>query len=81
VPLLDSDASAALEQVEQLLDACDAVRWQLDGALKGVNHPTQDCLEGCPAGIAFQHLFDGCGLLARAGVGGVEWPEDVIQGI
>lgn len=46
------------------VEAGNAVGRQFDGAGVGVNVPAKDGLSGGPCGVAFEHLFEGCGLLA-----------------
>jgi hypothetical protein len=48
----------------------------LDCEAHRVDEPTQDDVARCPAGITFQELFDGSGLLTVVRIRGVEWLED-----
>jgi hypothetical protein len=80
VPLLGCDAATTTEQIEELMDAFQAMRRELDGPPNCINQPAEDSFEGRPARIAFEHFLDGGRFLARIGVGGVKRPKDVIQG-
>jgi hypothetical protein len=50
------------------------------GHCHGIDEPAEDLLECTPTGVALEELFDGLGLLAVAGIGRVEGPEDVVDG-
>jgi hypothetical protein len=44
-----------------------------------VDEPTKDDVVRGPAGITFQNIFGGSGLLAVERIRDVEWPEDFIK--
>jgi hypothetical protein len=57
-----------------------SARGKADSHGHGVNEPAEDLLESAPTGVALEKLLDGLGLFAVTGIGGVEGPEDVVDG-